>query len=124
MLGDGGRQIVDASVKSMITLALGFPLLAASLLLLRALRRDGSLWGHALPELLSEEILLLLATPPPAKPRSDPEVSVPAPSSQKSLTLNQKIPNVPPNQNKSRLLTRAQYTIVFWGGLCSSRTNQ
>ena len=60
MLGDGGRQIVDASVKSMITLTLGFPLLAASLLLLRALRRDGRLWGQALPELLSEEILLLL----------------------------------------------------------------
>ena len=60
MLGDGGRQIVDASVKSRITLTLGFPLLAASLLLLRALRRDGSLWGQALPELLSEEILLLL----------------------------------------------------------------
>ena len=60
MLGDGGRQIVDASAKSMITLTLGFPLLAASLLLLRALRRDGRLWGQALPELLSEEILLLL----------------------------------------------------------------
>ena len=44
----------------MITLTPGFPLLAASLLLLSALRGDGRLQGQALPELPSEEILLLL----------------------------------------------------------------